>query len=68
MMQTKKGAKKAAQTLLAKDPDHFKKLAAKANAKWEAEGRKPRGFAARPDLASEAGKKGGQKSKRRIKL
>lgn len=60
MGQSKSGARKAADKLLAKDPDHYRKLAKKAHAAYLAQhpdDRKPRGFGKSKQLASEAGKK-----------
>lgn len=39
-----------------------------AQAKWEANGRKPRGFSANRELAREAGRRGGTVSRRRKKI
>lgn len=55
---------KAAETNLARDPDYYKKLGALGNQAYKkrvAEGTaKPRGFAANPSLAAQAGHKGGK--------
>lgn len=54
MAQTKEGAAKAKQTLLKKNPNFYKEFAAKGG---KVTGLK-KGFAANPELATEAGKKG----------
>lgn len=60
MAGTKLGGQKAAAKNLAKDPDFYAKIGAKG-------GRNGRtgGFAANPELARIAGRKGGQISRRR---
>lgn len=61
MAGTLEGGRKAAITNKQRHGEDFYvkngRLSQKA---WEANGRKPRGFAARPDLASSAGTKGGK--------
>ena len=64
MAGTKAGGLKAAKKNLAKDPDFYRKIALKAQKAWEENGRKPRGFAANPELARIAGAKGGKISRR----
>jgi hypothetical protein len=44
--------------------DFYKRIALKAQDKWDKNGRKPRGFSVNSELASKAGKKGGTISKR----
>ena len=56
MTSRQEAARLRRDSLLAKDPDYFKKLAAKGKGK-KAPGR---GFAANKDLAREAGAKGGK--------
>jgi general stress protein YciG len=61
---------KARDKNLASDPDYYSKLGKKgadAYNKIPKSERKPRGFAANPELASVAGTKGGLKSRRRKK-
>lgn len=57
-------AKERAADNLQKDPDYYKKLALKAQEKWVANGRKPRGFSVHRDLARVAGKKGGEANRK----
>lgn len=67
MTATPEGNKKSAETKLTNDPEYFKKIGALGNKAWEANGRKPRGFAVNRELASRAGKVGGKNSKRKAK-
>ena len=39
------------------DPDYYRKLALLSQKKWKENGRTPRGFAVRPDVAREANAK-----------
>ena len=56
---------KAAKTNLANDPDHYRKIALKAQEAWERNGRKPRGFAVMDkERLSEVGSRGGSASRR----
>lgn len=64
MPGTIEGGQKAAAKNLAKDPDFYRKIALKAQEKWKANGRKPRGFAYDPELARVAGAKGGRASRK----
>ena len=65
MPGTREGAKRAAQTNKERHGDDFyQRIGKLSNAAWEKNGRKPRGFAANPELARIAGRKGGLKSKR----
>ena len=59
------GGKKAAQTTKERYGEDFhQKVGKLANEAWEKNGRKPRGFAANPELARVAGRRGGLKSRR----
>ena len=59
------GGKKAAQTTKERYGEDFhQKVGKLANEAWEKNGRKPRGFAANPELARIAGAKGGSISRR----
>ena len=59
------GGKKAAQTTKERYGEDFhQKVGKLANEAWEKNGRKPRGFAANPELARIAGAKGGAVSRR----
>ena len=62
MAGTRKGGLKTAATLLAQDPDYYKKIAA-IGGKNGTTG----GFAANPELARIAGAKGGRISRRKTK-
>ena len=65
MPGTKAGGKRAAQTNKERHgEDFYQRIGKLSNASWEKNGRKPRGFAANPELASLAGKKGGKISRR----
>lgn len=62
MSGTKIGGMKAAATNKAKHGDNFyARIGAKGGSAYHS---KPRGFAANPEIAREAGAKGGKKSKR----
>ncbi len=66
MPGTKAGGKRAAQTNKERHgEDFYQRIAKLSNASWEKNGRMPRGFAANPELASLAGKKGGAISRHR---
>ena len=59
------GGKKAAQTTKERYGEDFhQKMGKLANEAWEKNGRKPRGFAANPELARIAGAKGGRIGRR----
>lgn len=65
MSGTVKGGKAAAITNKARHGVNFyAKIALEGQKAWERNGRKPRGFAYDRDLASRAGKIGGEKSRR----
>ena len=65
MPGTKAGGKRAAQTNKERHgEDFYQRIGKLSNASWEKNGRKPRGFAANPELARAAGRKGGLKSRR----
>lgn len=68
MAGTKEGAKKAREKNLARNPNFYSDIgkigAEKYQLRKDAGIAKPRGFAANPELAREAGKKGGAKSRR----
>ena len=65
MAGTKAGAAKAAQTNKERNgEDFYQRIGKLSNAGWEKNGRKPRGFAANPELARVAGRRGGLKSRR----
>ena len=59
MANTKEGGIKTRDKILARDPDHYKKIGAIGGKKGHTGG-----FAANPELARIAGAKGGKKSKR----
>lgn len=65
MAGTVEGGKKAAAKNKANNPNFYRDIALKAQESWARNGRKPRGFAADPDLARRAGAVGGRISKRR---
>lgn len=65
MAQTKVGGKKAATTNLKNDPDFYRRIGAIGGSKPTT---KPKGFAANPELARIAGKKGGKISRRPKKV
>ena len=68
MAQTKAGGAKTAATNKERyGEDFYQRIGKLSNASWEKNGRKPRGFAANPELASAAGIIGGRKSRRRSK-
>lgn len=70
MSGTVSGAKKARDKNLLNDPDFYKKigkLGAEAYNAKPSHLRKPRGFAANPELARIAGAAGGRKSRRGVK-
>ncbi len=59
MSSTSEQAAKAVETTRRKHgKDFFKKIAPLAQKAWEENGRKPRGFAANPELARKASLKG----------
>lgn len=59
MSGTAAGGQKTSAKILARDPDHYKKIGAKGGRNG-----KTGGFAANPELAREAGRLGGLKSRR----
>ena len=65
MAGTLQGGKRAAQTNKERHgEDFYQRIGKLSNASWEKNGRKPRGFAANPELARVAGRRGGLKSRR----
>ena len=65
MAGTSQGGKRAAQTNKERHgEDFYQRIGKLSNASWEKNGRKPRGFAANPELARAAGRKGGLKSRK----
>ena len=65
MAGTSLGAKRAAQTNKERHgEDFYQRIGKLSNASWEKNGRKPRGFAANPELARVAGRRGGLKSRK----
>ena len=65
MAGSKIGGEKAAKTNKERHgEDFYRNIALKAQKAWEENGRKPRGFAANPELARRAGMKGGKTSRR----
>ena len=65
MPGTSQGAKRAAQTNKERyGEDYYQRIGKLSNASWERNGRKPKGFAANPELAKLVGKKGGTISRR----
>lgn len=58
------GGIKARDKNLAKNPNHYKEIGKLSQASWEKNGRKPRGFAANPELAARVGAIGGRISRR----
>ena len=65
MPGNKIGGKRAAQTNKERHgEDFYQRIGKLSNASWEKNGRKPRGFAANPELARVAGRRGGLKSRR----
>ncbi len=65
MAGSKAGGKRAAQTIKERYGEGFyQRIAKLSNASWEKNGRMPRGFAANPELARVAGRRGGLKSRR----
>lgn len=65
MAGSKAGGKRAAQTIKERyGEDFYQRIAKLSNASWEKNGRMPRGFAANPELASVAGRRGGLKSRK----
>ena len=65
MAGTARGGKRAAQTNKERHgEDFYQRIGKLSNAGWEKNGRKPRGFAANPELARIAGVRGGRKSRR----
>ena len=65
MAGTLQGGKRAAQTNKERHgEDFYRRIGKLSNASWEKNGRKPRGFAANPELARVAGRRGGLKSRR----
>ena len=68
MSGTRAGGVKTAQTNKERHgEDFYQRIGKLSNASWEKNGRKPKGFAANPDLAKSAGRKGGTISRRRKK-
>lgn len=66
MAGTSSGAQKAKETNLNKDPNHYANIAKNT---WKNPGRSRKvGFAAHPEIAKEAGRKGGLKKKDPHKL
>ena len=66
MAGTSLGGKRAAQTNKDRHgEDFYQRIGKLSNDSWEKNGRKPRGFAANPELAKSAGRKGGAISRRR---
>ena len=59
------GGQKTRYTNLKNNPNFYRDIGKLSNAGWEKNGRKPRGFAANPELAKTAGKLGGTISRRR---
>ena len=69
MPGTKIGGKRAAQTTKERHgEDFYQRIGKLSNASWEKNGRKPRGFAANPELAKRAGAIGGRISRRKAKV
>ena len=65
MAGTLQGGKRAAQTNKERHgEDFYQRIGKLSNASWEKNGRKPRGFAANPERARAAGRKGGLKSRK----
>ena len=65
MTQTPQGGKRAAQTIKERHgEDFYQRIGKLSNASWEKNGRMPRGFAANPELARIAGRRGGLKSRK----
>ena len=65
MAGTLQGGKRASQTNKERHgEDFYQRIGKLSNASWEKNGRKPRGFAANPELARIAGRKGGLKSRK----
>ena len=65
MAGSKAGGKRAAQTNKERHgEDFYQRIGKLSNASWEKNGRKPRGFAANPERARAAGRKGGATSRR----
>lgn len=65
MAGSKAGGKRAAQTIKERyGEDFYQRIGKLSNASWEKNGRMPRGFAANPELASVAGRRGGLKSRK----
>ena len=65
MPGSKIGGKRAAQTNKERHgEDFYQRIGKLSNAGWEKNGRKPRGFAANPELARVAGRRGGLKSRK----
>lgn len=60
----KTGGLKARDKNLAKNPNFYSDIGKLSHEGWVRNGRKPRGFAANPELAREAGRKAGRISKR----
>lgn len=68
MAGSTKGGKRAAQTNKERyGEDFYQRIGKLSVVSWEKNGRKPRGFAANPELARIAGARGGRKSRRRPK-
>lgn len=63
MAGNRSGGLKAKQKNLAKDPEYYKKLGRKGGS-WTSKPGKPKGFAANRDLASQAGRIGGVRSRK----
>ena len=65
MAGSKAGGKRAAQTIKERyGEDFYQRIGKLSNASWEKNGHMPRGFAANPELARSAGRKGGLKSRK----
>ena len=65
MAGTSQGGKRAAQTNKERHgEDFYQRIGKLSNASWEKNGRMPRGFAANPELARAAGRKGRSKSRK----
>jgi general stress protein YciG len=65
MAGTRAGGLKCAQINLAKNPNHYRDIALKAQESWAKNGKKPRGFSCDKERARLAGAKGGKTSSRK---
>lgn len=66
MAGTRSGGRAAAETNKQRyGVDYYSKIGKKSHASWVKNGRKPRGFAADKELASRAGKIGGEISRKK---